>query len=106
MKIFSPAGKNKMKVLLGTLMGFVILDGILTELLIKRGTVREANPFLEPLVGETGFMIIKVVGSLICAFILWDIYNRYPRLASIATWVAVCGYGIIVLWNTSLLILT
>jgi hypothetical protein len=68
--------------------------------------VREANPFLEPLVGETGFMILKIVGSFLCAFILWDIYRRFPRVGTIAAWIAVCGYGAIVIWNTSLILLT
>lgn len=84
---------------------FVILDGVLTELLIKRGVVREVNPFLQPLVGDVGFMVLKVVGALLCALILWDIYRRFPRVAVIATWIAVVGYGIIVAWNTSLFLI-
>jgi hypothetical protein len=94
-----------MKVLLGTLVFFVILDGLLTELLISRGLVREVNPFLQPLVGDIGFMVLKVVGALLCALILWDIYRRFPRLATIATLIAVVGYGIIVAWNTSLFLI-
>jgi hypothetical protein len=105
MKVFSVANKNKMKALLGTLIAFIILDGVQTELLLNRGVAREVNPFLQPLVGDIGFMILKVVGSLLVAFILWDIYRRFPRVAFIATWVAVVGYGAIVLWNTSLCLL-
>lgn len=106
MKIFSPIGRNKMKILLGVLIFFVVLDGLLTEFLLKRGTAREVNPFLQPLVGDVGFMVLKVVGALLCAFILWDIYRRFPRVAVIATWIAVAGYGVIVLWNTSLFLLS
>ncbi len=105
MKIFSPVGRNKMKYLLFTLVAFVVLDGLLTELLLNRGLARESNPFLQPLVGDIGFMILKVVGALLCAFILWDIYKRFPRVAVITTWVAVAGYGIIVVWNSSLFLL-
>ena len=94
-----------MKYLLVTLVAFVILDGLLTELLLDGGMVRESNPFLQPLVGDVGFMILKVVGALLCAFILWDIYKRLPRVAAIATWIAVAGYGIIVVWNSSLFLL-
>ena len=94
-----------MKYLLSLLVIFVISDGLLTEFLLDGGRVREGNPFLEPLVGEVGFLILKVVGSLLCAFILWDIYRRFPKVALIATWCFVVGYGVIVLWNTSLLIL-
>jgi len=105
MKIVSPTGKNKMKILLGTLIGFIILDGVLTEFLLGNGLAREANPFLKPLVGDIGFMVLKVVGALLVAFILWDVYRRFPRVAAIATWAAVAGYGGIVLWNASLCLL-
>ena len=106
MKTISTLGKKKMIILLAVLVGFVILDGVLTEILMKRGVAREINPFLQPLVGDVGFMVLKVVGSLLVALILWDIYRRFPRVAVIATWIAVAGYGVIVLWNTSLFLLT
>jgi hypothetical protein len=105
MKIFSPVGRNKMKLLLGALIFFVILDGVLTEFLLKQGVAREINPFLQPMVGDIGFMVLKVVGALLVAIILWDIYRRFPKTAVIATWIAVTGYGVIVLWNTSLFLL-
>ena len=95
-----------MKYLLGILILFVIGDGIITELLVKGGMAREGNPFLQPLVGEIGFIILKVVGALLCAFILWDVYKRFPRVAVIATWCFVAAYGAIVLWNSSLFLLS
>ena len=106
MKVFAQAGRNKMKYLLVTLVAFVVLDGLLTELLLDGGLAREVNPFLQPLVGDIGFMVLKVVGALLCAFILWDIYKRFPRVAVIATWIAVAGYGVIVVWNSSLFFLS
>jgi hypothetical protein len=105
-KKMSQAGHKKIMYLLITLVSFVVLDGLLTEYLVPGGKVREANPFLEPLVGQTGFMIIKTVGALLCAFILWDVYRRFPRIGMIAAWIAVFGYGVIVIWNTSLILLT
>ena len=95
-----------MKYLLSLLVAFVVLDGFVTEFLIDGGLAREGNPFLEPLVGDIGFMTLKVVGSLLCAFILWDIYKRFPRVAVIATWIAVAGYGAVIIWNTSLFLLS
>ena len=95
-----------MKYLLGVLVSFVVLDGLVTEFLINGGLAREGNPFLEPLVGDIGFMILKVVGSLVCAFILWDIYRHFPKVAVAATWIAVAGYGGIIIWNTSLFLLS
>jgi len=105
MKILLKFGREKMKYLLGVLVAFVVLDGLLTEFLIDGGRAREGNPLLEPLVGDIGFILLKVAGSLLCAFILWDIYKRFPRVAVAATWIAVAGYGAIIIWNTSLFLL-
>jgi hypothetical protein len=99
------AGKNKIYFLLGALVMLVITDGVLTQFLVGKGAAREANPFLEPIVGQTGFMVLKVVGALLCAFILWDVHRRFPRVAVIASWIAVIGYAIIVAWNGALILL-
>ena len=47
-----------MKYLLGLLITFEILDGVLTHFLITNGLAREGNPLLMPLVGETNFLIL------------------------------------------------
>ncbi len=94
-----------MKYLLGLLILFVTSDGLVTHFLVEGGLGREANPFLEPLVGGAGFLILKAVGATLCAFILWDIYKRYPRLALISTSCFVTFYAAIVLWNLSLFVL-
>lgn len=95
-----------MKYLLGLLVVFVISDGLLTQFLIDRGRAWEGNPLLQPLVGDTGFIILKAAGALLCAFILWDIYRRFPRAAVITTLCFVVVYGVIMLWNSSMLILS
>jgi len=91
-----------MKYLLGLLIIFVISDGVVTKILIESGLAREGNPFLQPIVGKAGFLVLKTVGVLLCAVILWDIYRRFPKVALIATWCFVVFYGVIVLWNLSL----
>ena len=91
-----------MSYLLGLLVAFVIGDGLLTHFLVTGGIAREGNPFLQPLVGEAGFIVLKVAGALLCAVILWDIYRRYPKVALISTSFFVVCYGVIVLWNLSL----
>ena len=94
-----------MKYLLGLLILFVVGDGLLTQFLVNGGLAREGNPILQPLVGDVGFIILKAAGALLCAFILWDIYRRYPRVAITATWCFVVAYVGILLWNSSVLIL-
>ena len=70
--------------------------------LVKLGKGSEANPFLMHIVGEPGFMIVKVVGVFLCVLILWDIHRRYPRLAFVFTSCFVAFYSLIVLWNSIL----
>ena len=94
-----------MKYLLGVLVFFVVSDGLVTQVLVNGGLAREGNPLLQPLIGEAGFIVLKAAGALLCAFILWDIYRRCPRLAIISTWCFVAVYGAILLWNSSLFIL-
>ena len=91
--------------LLGILVAFVVLDGLLTRFLIDGNLAREGNPLLEGIVGEDIFMILKIAGALVCALILWDVYKRYPRLSRIVTLCGVIFYGGIILWNSSFILL-
>ena len=52
--------KNRrlMKILLGLLVVFVVLDGLLTRFLVDGGLAREGNPFLESIVGEDAFIAL------------------------------------------------
>jgi len=95
-----------MKYLLGLLVGFEILDGVMSYFLVRGGLGREGNPFLQPIVGEVSFLVLKVVGGLICALILWDIYKRFPRVALISTSCFVAFYVVIVVWNLGVFLLT
>ncbi len=94
-----------MKYLLGLLVLFEISDGLITHFLIKGGLAREGNPLLVPIVGESGFLILKVVGVLVCVLILWDVYKRFPKVALVTTWCFVIFYGAVALWNLRLLAL-
>jgi hypothetical protein len=88
-----------MKYLISLLLLLVTSDGLITHLLVTDGLAREGNPLLQPIVGEIGFLVLKLAGALICAFILWDIYRRFPRVALVATSCFVTAYAMIVLWN-------
>jgi hypothetical protein len=92
-------GIHRMTYLLGALVALVVSDGLISQFLVRHGLGREGNPFLETLVGKDTFLIIKVLGVLLCALILWDIYGRRPKLAVITTLCFVVLYGGIVLWN-------
>ena len=100
------AGTHQMRYLLGTLVALIVSDGLITNFLVTSGLGREGNPFLRNLVGEQVFLVIKVVGALLCAFILWDIYKRQPRMARIASLCFVGLYAVIVSWNLSIFFTT
>ena len=81
------------------LAGLVILDGLITHFVVGGGFAREGNPIMAPLVGGGFFLMLKVFGALLCAFILLDIYSRWARLAVISTSCLVACYIAIVIWN-------
>ena len=105
MKIALPK-KRRIIYLLGLLVALVIADGLLTQFLVGGQRAWEANPFLEPMVGDNVFLVIKGVGAMLCALILWDVYRRYPRLATVVACFGVGLYTVIVLWNLGVFILT
>jgi intracellular septation protein A len=87
--------------LLSLLAFFIISDGLLTHALVGDG-LREGNPLLVPLVAQGNLMVLKLVGTVVCIIILWDLYRRFPKLALITTSCFVVAYGVIVLWNFGL----
>ena len=72
-------------------------------MLIKYGIAREGNPFLANIAGDFGFMILKIVGVLLAAFIIWDIHRRYPRIAFWTACTFLVIYFGVVIWNLYLL---
>ena len=91
-----------MKYILGLLVGFTLSDALLTYFLIRHGLAQEGNPLLVPVLGEGSFLVLKVVGTILCVLILWDVYKRFPRMALIFTSFFVVFYAAIVIWNLGL----
>ena len=100
------AGIHRMKYLLGALITLVVSDGLISYYLIQRGVAREVNPFLRTLIGEGNFLVVKVLGVLLAALILWDIYKQRPKLARISSLCFVVLYAGIVSWNLSVFFTT
>lgn len=95
-----------MRYLLGALIALVVSDGLISHFLVRYGLAREANPFLETLAGEWNFLVIRVLGVLLCAVILWDIYKHRPKLALITSLCYVVFYAGLVLWNFCVFFIT
>jgi hypothetical protein len=83
----------------------VVADGVVTNILIKKDLAWEGNPFLQGVAGGYGLIIVKVVGVLVAAGILWDVHRRNPRVAFWISLAFVLVYAAIVVWNVRILIL-
>ena len=92
---------HKMRLMLYTLFGLVVADGLLTKFLVTNGHAVEVNPFLQVWVGQELFLAIKVSGAFLATLLLWTKYNAKPRLIYIFTAVFVAFYTSIVFWNLS-----
>lgn len=105
MRILTNRADN-LKHLVILLFLLVIADGILTQFLTTYGLGIEVNPFLNTVVGENKFMLIKVGGALLVSLLLWDMYRLKPKVAMISSTVAVVAYTAIVYWNISIFFIT
>jgi len=81
------------------LAGFEIADGIFTHLLVRGGFVQEGNPLMAVAVREGYFLMLKVIGALLCVWILWLLYRRFRRVALMTTSSIVLFYGAVMIWN-------
>ncbi len=91
-----------MKYLLVLLSAFEISDGVITHFLVSNGLAREINPLMEPIVREGNFLLLKIIGVLLCVLILWRLYKRSRKVTLIVTSGVVAFYGAVVSWNLSI----
>ena len=82
-----------------------VLDAVLTHFLVKNNLGTEGNPLLAPIVGGPLFFVVKFLGALLAAFILWDIYRRNRKLGLRATTCLVAVLTLIVFWNTGVFLI-
>ena len=97
---------RKMRLVLYTLFGVIVADGLLTKFLVTNGHALEVNPFLQAWVGQDLFLTIKVSGAFLATLLLWIKYNRKPRLTYIFATVFLAFYTSIVFWNLSVFLIT
>ena len=100
------SGDRKIELLVVTLACLVVADGILTEFLVTRGLGFEANPFLAIWISNDSFLIIKLVGGVLAALMLWDLHRRHFKTTFLVSLCLVIAYTVIVFWNLFSLLLT
>jgi hypothetical protein len=88
------------RILLFLLSFLMILDGVLTNILVTRNLAYEINPILANVAGRPGLLIIKLLGAILAAIILWRMYQRYRALAIAITTFFVLVYGSLVMWSS------
>ena len=95
-------GSRQMKNVLVILVALVVADGIVSQFLVNYQLGYEWNPFLQALVGQDYFLLIKLAGALICVLILWDIHKTRPRAALASSLFFVVFYTVLVYWNVGI----
>jgi hypothetical protein len=88
-----------MKYLVILLCSFEILDGIITHWAVTRGLVQEANPLMAHIAGSWDFLLLKIIGALLCALVLFSVHRYFPKMALIGAQGAVTFYWIVLARN-------
>jgi len=92
-----------MKLLLVLLVGAMSIDGVVTYWAVTEGLAREWSHLVAPIAGDWQFILLKVVGAIVCAVALWTVYKCFPRIALIGANCVVAFYGLVLAWNFSTL---
>ena len=88
-----------MKLCLALAAQFQVWDGLVTQVFVNNGLAHEANPLMSSLVSGGNFLLLKILGALLCLPILWLVYKRFPRLALASTAALVVLYAVVLTWN-------
>lgn len=97
-------GNRTVELLVVTLACLVVADGVTTEFLVSRGLGLEANPFLQFWVRNNNFLILKLIGGVLSALLLWELHKRHTTTILITSACLVAAYTAIVFWNLFILL--
>ena len=101
---YFPLQTYQIRILLGALFAAVVADGIITMYLFHNGLAQEGNPFMVHWVVEDKLLSIKILGGLLAAIYLWNVFRRHPRLSIIFSSILLTGYLFIIGWNLLILL--
>ena len=74
-------------------------DGVITQVFVGNGIARELNPLMMNSINQGSFLIIKIIGLLLCVLFLWLVGRKFPRLATSIAAVIAVFYTAILSWN-------
>jgi len=98
-----PVDTYQIRILIGALFATIVADGIITMYLFHSGLAREGNPLMVYWVVEDKLLSVKILGGLLAAMYLWNIFRRHPNLSISLTSILLTGYILIVSWNLHIL---
>jgi hypothetical protein len=90
---------NAMKLLLVLLVSMMSIDGIVTYWAVTNELARESNNIVAPIAGDWQFILLKVVGAIVSALVLWNVYKHFPRIALLGANCVVVFYVVVLTWN-------
>jgi hypothetical protein len=93
-----------MGILIPLLVVLETADGILTYSAVSQGLVREGNPLLQNIAGTGNFLLLKIIGALLCALLLWLASKRFPRASIASASCIVILYALVLTWNLNILL--
>lgn len=88
-----------MKCILILAAQFQIWDGLVTHVFVNNGVVKEGNPLMAPLIQDGNFLLLKVLGVLLCIPVIWLLYKRFPKLAMATASSLAVFYSAVLCWN-------
>jgi hypothetical protein len=97
--------KNDERILLAVLFCLGVADAIVTRYIVSAGLGSEGNPWLKNLAGSDNLVAVKALGTFLAVVLLFQLYNRRPRLVRGVTIGAVAWYTLVVLWNVLVVLL-
>ena len=95
-----PANRT-IKHLLAVMVALSAADALVSQSLMVFGLGYEGNPFLRDLSGGA-LLMIKLVGAVLAALLLWDIDRRQPAIAATAATFLVAFLTAVVYWNVGI----
>ena len=85
--------------LIGLLASLVVADGLISNHIMSNDFGTESNLIIESIVGQTSFVLIKVIAAIVSAMILWKVFKRHPRMGLVSIILFVIIYTGILWWN-------
>lgn len=98
--------RRRLTFYLGAMIALSVVDGVISHFLVMGGAGWEWNRLLRVWVGNEYFPLLKLLGALVAALILWDIGKKSPRLGHLSALFCSVFYLLIVLWNSTVLFAT